>query len=102
MGDAAGRKRIPAVWKFQISYSDLDPFLAKNAKSAKELRRFSRLFHLRPSSTTAVENSKLPRHGKRYFNQAQQNGRRCRGMPLFAVFAILARDIGCSFLVLRR
>jgi hypothetical protein len=45
MCDAAGCKRISAVWKFKISYSsdsDLDPFPAKNAKSAKELGRFSR------------------------------------------------------------
>jgi hypothetical protein len=44
MCDAAGLKRILAMWKFRISYSsdsDLDPFLAKNAKSAKELGRFS-------------------------------------------------------------
>jgi hypothetical protein len=66
MGGAAGLMRISAVWKFWISYgsdSDLDPFLAKNAKSAKELRRFSRLFHLRPSETSAVDNPELPRHG---------------------------------------
>jgi hypothetical protein len=40
MGDTAGRKRISAVWKFRISNSsdsDLDPFLAKDAKNAKEL-----------------------------------------------------------------
>jgi hypothetical protein len=65
MGDAAGRKRISAVWKFQIFYGfDSDPFLAK---SAKELGRFSRRFHLRPSSTSAVENPELPRYGKCLF-----------------------------------
>jgi hypothetical protein len=40
MCDAAGRKRISAVWKFKNSYgsdSDLDPFLAKDAEDAKEL-----------------------------------------------------------------
>jgi hypothetical protein len=77
MCDAAGRKRISSVWKFKISYgsdSDLDPFLAKNAKSAKsakELGRFSRGFHLRPSATSAVENPELPRHGKCHFKSAQ-------------------------------
>jgi hypothetical protein len=57
MCEAAGRKRISAVWKLKIFYSsdsDLDPFLAKNAKSAKELGRFSRRLHLRPSATSAV------------------------------------------------
>jgi hypothetical protein len=74
MGDAAGRKRISSVWKFKISYgsdSDLDPFLAKNAKSAKELGRYSRRFHLRPSATSAVENPEFPRHGKCLFKRAQ-------------------------------
>jgi hypothetical protein len=73
MGDAAGRKRISSVWKFKISYgsdSDLDPFLAKNAKSAKEPGRFSRRFHLRSSATSAVENPKLPRRGKCRFKSA--------------------------------
>jgi hypothetical protein len=62
MCEAAGRKRISAVWKLQIfhrSDSDLDPFLAKNAKSAKQLGRFSRRFHLRPFATSAVENPEL-------------------------------------------
>jgi hypothetical protein len=71
MCDAAGLKRIPAMWKFQISDSDLDPFLAKNAKSAKELGRFSRGFHLRPSATSAVEYPELSRHGKCDFRPAQ-------------------------------
>jgi hypothetical protein len=105
MGGAAGRKRISAVWKSKISYSsdsDLDPFLAKNAKSAKELGRFSRRLHLRPSATSAVENPEVPRHGKCLFKPAQQNATCCRGMPLFALFASLARDNGCSFLVLCR
>jgi hypothetical protein len=73
MGDAAGCKRISAVWKFQIFYSfdsELDPFLAKNAKSAKEPGRFSRRFHLRSSATSAVENPKLPRRGKCLFKPA--------------------------------
>jgi hypothetical protein len=74
MGDAAGRKRISTVWKFKISYSsdsDLDPFLAKNAKGAKELGRYSRRFHLRPSATSAVEDPELPRHGKCLIESAQ-------------------------------
>jgi hypothetical protein len=79
MGDAAGCMRISAVWKFQIYYSsdsDLNPFLAKNAKSAKALGRFSRRFHLRPSATSAVENPKLQRHEKCLFKSAQWSERR--------------------------
>jgi hypothetical protein len=38
-------------------------FPAKDAKSAKELERFSRRLHLRPSAASAVENPELPRHG---------------------------------------
>jgi hypothetical protein len=71
MCDAAERERISAAWKFQIFYSsdsDLDPFLAKNAK---QLGRFSRRLHLRPSATSAVENPELPRHGKCLFKPAQ-------------------------------
>jgi hypothetical protein len=75
MCDAAGRKRISAVWKLKISNSsdsDLDPFLAK---SAKELGRFSRRLHLRPSATSAVENPEVPRHGSSgFFTTEEQPG----------------------------
>jgi hypothetical protein len=60
-----------AFCSFNGSDSDLDPFLANNAKSAKELGRFSMLFHLRSSATSAVENPELPRHGNYLFKQAQ-------------------------------
>jgi hypothetical protein len=64
-GSAIAAGRSPTE-RFHISYGsdcDLDPFLAKNAKSAKALRRYSRLFHLRSSATSAVENPELPRRG---------------------------------------
>jgi hypothetical protein len=83
MGDTAGRKRISAVWKFQIFYSsdsDLDPFLAK---SAKELGRFARRFHLRSSAT-----SKAP---PRLCVSARENGcsdRRLRSFCALCDFCV--------------
>jgi hypothetical protein len=77
MCEAAGRKRISAVWKLQIfhrSDSDLDPFLAKNAKSAKQLGRFSRRFHLRPFATSAVENSASTAWKFRIFHHRRTQG----------------------------